>query len=74
MRSNGRHGHDAGSRCPVCASILAAARQAGRSRRSGNGRTIRRRNGAPPADRVWEAALLGHLQLVSGLGEGSNGD
>ena len=73
MRSNGGHGHDARSRCLVCASIVAAARQARRVRRSG-GQASRRRNGAPPADRVWEAALLGHLQLVSGLGDGFGGD
>ena len=73
MRSNGGHGHDAGSRCPVCASILAAARQARRLRRS-LGQVSRRRNGAPRADRVWEAAILGHLQLVSGMGDGVRRD
>jgi hypothetical protein len=72
MRSNGGHGHDAGSPCPVCASILAAARRARRLRRGP--RQASPRNGAPRADRVWEAALLGHLQLVSGIGEGAGGD
>jgi len=71
MRSIGGHGHDPGSRCPVCTAILAAARQARRLRRSGRGWMPRPPSVAPPADRVWEAALLGHLQLVSEPGEGS---
>lgn len=69
METNGGHGHDAGSRCLVCASIVAAARRARRLRGERNTPGRWRRTVGRRPDRVWEAVLLGHLWLVPGVAE-----